>query len=69
MWEQLGTHGTVIDQFVDKAEEIDFPHSNLSGTRQLGFTRKAPAGRVGFHDFPYVVGSQIRSIGFLQETR
>jgi len=25
--------GTVIDHFVDKAEEIDFPHSNLSGTR------------------------------------
>ena len=59
MCKQLGTHGTVIDQFVDKAEEIDFPHSSLSGTRQLGFTRKAPAGRVGFHDFP----SQDRRFG------
>lgn len=25
--------GTMIDHLVDKAEEIDFPHSSLSGTR------------------------------------
>jgi hypothetical protein len=49
---QTRQHGTMIDHLVDKAEEIDFPHSSLPGTRELGFRRKAPAGRVGFHDFP-----------------
>ena len=56
---QTRQHGTMIDHLVDKAEEIDFPHSSLSGTRELGFGRKAPAGRVGFHDFP----SQDRRFG------
>ena len=56
---QTRQHGTMIDHLVDKAEEIDFPHSSLSGTRELGFRRKAPAGRVGFHDFP----SQDRRFG------